>query len=663
MKNPTILCLLTLFVTTVNAQVGIGTVSPNSTLAVSGSFSAGYRSFTANTTASSTDYTLVFTGTVAASVTLPDATTCIGRIYQIKNASLFGPTPVVTINTTSAQTIDGIASWLLNQTYQSLMLVSNGTNWQISAQTSSAAGAAWVLGGNNALSMQKLGTTSNFSLPIITNNLERMRIDSTGNVAIGAITTSGASVAEKLLLNAGTTTSPNLISGLGGINSYLQLNIQNTSNAGSASTDLITTNDASNYVDLGINSSGYTLNVSPILNGTNNAYLYTTGNDFIIGDSTAGKNLIFFTGGAALTNERMRIDGSGNIGIGTNTPLQKLDVNGDMRLAGAFMPGNAAGAIGNILMSTGPGSTPIWFDESTYLASNGWILGGNNVASMQKLGTTNNFSLPIITDNVERMRIDSMGNVAIGAITTSGATNAEKLLVNAGTTTSPNLISALGSINNYLQFNIQNTSSLGSASSDLISTNDASAYVDLGMNSSGYTLNVSPILNGANNAYLYTTGSDFIIGDSTAGKNLIFFTGGAALTNERMRITSAGNIGIGDIVPTTVLDVNGTVKMRSTVQVGAAGTTLNAVIRFTNQSITDNANIGANGNIRLPTITLAGVNQNATVIVNPRSALPTGLVIAFSYASAANTVTLGICNTSNGGLALGTIAFDFTIIQ
>jgi hypothetical protein len=435
MKNPFILCFSIFLVTGTFAQVGIGTVSPNSTLDIRGSFSAAYRSFTASTSATLTDHTLAFTGTVACSVTLPDATLCAGRVYLIKNASTTGPTPVVTIITTSSQTIDGIASWLLDVTYESVILVSNGTNWNVSAQTASA--------------------------------------------------------------NAGTA----------------------------------------------------------------------------------------------------------------------------------------------------------------------WTLGGNNVVSMQKFGTMSNFSLPIITNNVERMRVDSMGNVAIGGTTTSGATNAEKLLINAGTTTSPNLISALGSINNYLQLNIQNTSSATLASTDLITTNDASSYVDLGINSSGYnSLAVSPILNGANNAYLYTTGNDFIIGDSTAGKNLIFFTGGAALTNERMRITSAGNIGIGDIVPTTVLDVNGTVKMRSTVQVGAAGTALNAIIRFTNQSITDNVNFDF-ASPRTETFALAGVSQFASVIVTPRSALPSGFGIAYAYASAANTVKVVITNTSGGSSSLGTIIFDFTVIQ
>ena len=121
-------------------------------------------------------------------------------------------------------------------------------------------------------------------------------------------------------------------------------------------------------------------------------------------------------------------------------------------------------------------------------------------------------------------------------------------------------------------------------------------------------------------------------------------------------------MGIGNIVPTTVLDVNGTVKMRSTVQVGAAGTPLNSIIRFTNQSITDNVNFDFSAP-RTETFALAGVSQFASVIVTPRSALPSGFGIAFAYASAANTVKVIITNTSSGSSALGTIIFDFTVIQ
>ncbi|MEN3040847.1 MAG: hypothetical protein ABDH66_04835 [Bacteroidia bacterium] len=49
-----------------------------------------------------------------------------------------------------------------------------------------------------------------------------------------------------------------------------------------------------------------------------------------------------------------------NVGIGTSTPSERLHVAGNLRLDNAFMPGNNAGAVGNILLSQGPGVAPTW---------------------------------------------------------------------------------------------------------------------------------------------------------------------------------------------------------------------------------------------------------------------------------------------------------------
>lgn len=119
--------------THVSAQIGIGTTSPTSTLDIRGSLSFNNRFFTSSTAAASTDKTLVFTGSSAATVTLPDATTCTGRVYTIKNASAASPLPVLTIATTASQTIDGAASWLLNDNKEVLTVESDGSNWIISS--------------------------------------------------------------------------------------------------------------------------------------------------------------------------------------------------------------------------------------------------------------------------------------------------------------------------------------------------------------------------------------------------------------------------------------------------------------------------------------------------------------------------------------------------
>ena len=122
MKIQLLLFAFALFTITAKAQVGIGTTTPNSTLDVRGSLATAYRAFSAGTTAAVTDNMLVFTGTSATTLTLPDATTCQGRYYWIKSTSSNSST--LTIATTSSQTIDGIAFWTLTQTNKAVRLVS-----------------------------------------------------------------------------------------------------------------------------------------------------------------------------------------------------------------------------------------------------------------------------------------------------------------------------------------------------------------------------------------------------------------------------------------------------------------------------------------------------------------------------------------------------------
>ncbi|MBC7904911.1 MAG: hypothetical protein H7Y27_15905 [Gemmatimonadaceae bacterium] len=764
MKTKLIVAGFAAFMTFANtqAQVGVGTTSPNSTLDVRGSLSTAYRAFTGATTAAATDNNLVFTGNVATTLTLPTAVGVAGRTYHIKNASATGPTPILTIATTSSQTIDGITTWTLSEVNTAVTVVSNGTNWQITSNVGASSAVSWSMVGNaNILASNFLGTTDDKAMvfksfnqpylefgrrqtlgltqgyPDYTDNNEKvtyvrsalqfeapgadfykpkmftdvngnfrvkgsaagtdlfefgstgtannggfefiigddgdepilfksfhyangmseiMRLQS-GRMAVGS-NAFNATNPEKLLIDAGVTSSYNLMTGKGSIDNYLQINVQNRSTGTSASSDLVATADngteTNNYVDLGINGSGYT---GGAFGGANDSYLFNMGQNFLIGTGTALKSLVFMTGGSSqATYERMRIDGSGNVGIGNNAPAQKLDITGNMKLSGAFMPGNSAGTSGYFLTSNGAGNAPSWIDAAPYLNTVAWIQDGNAVTTLEKFGTTSNFALPFITNNVERMRISATGGVSIGTASFNG-TNPEKFVVDAGITSSVNAIVGKGSINSYLQLNIQNQSNGANASSDVVATADNGSettnFIDMGINSS---TNNAGVMGDANDAYLYNIGQDLLIGTGSASKALVFMTGGTTqATNERMRIDGSGNIGVATIAPAAKLDVNGTFKL------GSTGTVLTNMIKGSFNINDGTAFDFENG--RNITVAVTGATVNSTVIVNPRTVLPVGMSIAWARVISAGNVQIGFTNTTSTPRSVGNITFDVTIIQ
>jgi len=130
------------------------------------------------------------------------------------------------------------------------------------------------------------------------------------------------------------------------------------------------------------------------------------------------------TGGTGIINigsGQLYKDASGNVGIGTNSPTQPLDVNGPIKSSGYFIGSTGAGGF-------------------AALGTTGFVTEGGNFVSRSAASTFNAAGVEIYTGGSERMRITSAGNVAITQTpgrytidTTGGATS----MANNGTVDFP----------------------------------------------------------------------------------------------------------------------------------------------------------------------------------------------------------------------------------
>jgi len=117
---------------TSGGNVGIGTITPNSTFQGTGSFSLDISTQTvAAYTATASDYTILCNRGSAMTINLPSAVGITGRIYVIKKIS--GASADVTIDANGTETIDGALTQLIGTQYSKITIQSNNANWFIIA--------------------------------------------------------------------------------------------------------------------------------------------------------------------------------------------------------------------------------------------------------------------------------------------------------------------------------------------------------------------------------------------------------------------------------------------------------------------------------------------------------------------------------------------------
>ena len=279
----------------------------------------------------------------------------------------------------------------------------------------------------------------------------------------------------------------------------------------------------------------------------NNGFLSWDTNQARVG-ALSGSHLAIFSNGS----EKMRIDTSGNVGIGTTSPAYKLDVNGTSRIQGTVhMYGSVRNYSGDFSLQNGHQDSDILFKVND---------GGTTTTAMMIDGATSNVGIGTTSPST-KLHIEDSSHV-YSTLQSTGA-NTEVAHKYRSSTLTSGYYWWTG-LNNYDKYQIAYGTSFDNAGTALCI--DTSGNVGIGTTSPDRKLEVdfTGSVTGAKFTRSDAAGSSLVEFANSAGvKNIIGYDAGldgykigtSSATN--LLVKQSGNVGIGTSSPSSLLHIEG----------------------------------------------------------------------------------------------------------